>query len=297
MTKNKLNYLYLLPSLLVLLLSSACRKEYVVTPGAGFEAICPSVELQMSHLILGNPSNATSDVNEPDNYLITLPEYQLSYHRDRGIPNWVAWHLSADWFGNAPRQNDYRVFTKLPDNWFFATHSDYTNTGFNRGHSCPSGDRKCSISSNSNTFFMVNILPQSPNHNQGPWRVLEEYCRDLVDEGKELYIVMGNYGEGGIGENGYETSIASGAITVPESIWKIIVVLEDGEDDLNRVDNLTRVIAVDIPNEESVIGLKWGDFRVSVDDIEAATNWDFLSNLPLALQEELETMVDDGETQ
>jgi hypothetical protein len=36
---------------------------------------------------MGNPSGATTDVNNPFNYLMYKPQYALSYHRDRAIPN------------------------------------------------------------------------------------------------------------------------------------------------------------------------------------------------------------------
>ena len=58
------------------------------------------------HLTLGNPSNATADTGNPLNYLMTKPQYVISYNRDRGTPNWVAWHLDSAWLGNASRQDD-----------------------------------------------------------------------------------------------------------------------------------------------------------------------------------------------
>src|SRR4051812_44677941 len=46
------------------------------------------------NLLLGNPSGATHDPNQPKNYLIERPQYVLSYNRDRGIANWVSWQLT-----------------------------------------------------------------------------------------------------------------------------------------------------------------------------------------------------------
>lgn len=50
---------------------------------------------QSRHLALGNPSWAVADPTQPTNYLISRDQDALSYHRDRGIPNWVSWHLEA----------------------------------------------------------------------------------------------------------------------------------------------------------------------------------------------------------
>ncbi|MDQ1524573.1 MAG: trimeric autotransporter adhesin, partial [Pyrinomonadaceae bacterium] len=77
------------------------------------------------HLTMGNPSNATEDVNQPTNYLMIKEAYALSYHRDRGIPNWTSWHLDSTWLGSAPRQNDFRNDPSLPSGWYQVQGTDY----------------------------------------------------------------------------------------------------------------------------------------------------------------------------
>jgi endonuclease G len=101
------------------------------------------------------------------------------------------------------------------------------------------------------------------------------------------------YGRGGSGSNGGTTStIAGGKITVPAQLYKIIVVLPAGEQNLSRITSATRVISVDMPNQQSVDNMPWHEYRVSVDDIEKATGYDFLNNLPAALQQQLESRTD-----
>ena len=74
------------------------------------------------------------------------------------------------------------------------THNDYSNSGFDRGHLCPSADRTTSKKENEGTFLMTNIYPQSPNLNQQTWRFLEEYCqKSLTDNNKECYIFAGGF--------------------------------------------------------------------------------------------------------
>lgn len=104
---------------------------------------------------------------------------------------------------------------------------------------------------------------------------------------------MGNYGKGGVGEFGYAESIADGRITVPAFIWKVILVLPKGKNDLDRVDSNTRVIAVDIENTDELLDTRWYNYRTSIDDIEAETGLDILSNLPLSIQGTLEAHIDD----
>jgi endonuclease G len=73
-----------LPVLALSLLLAACQRETVApTPGG------PGTTSQNlpEHLTLGNPSGATADLAQLTNYLLLKPQYALSYHRDRGIPN------------------------------------------------------------------------------------------------------------------------------------------------------------------------------------------------------------------
>ena len=258
------------------------------------------VDLGIHNLALGNPSNAQTLASMEDNYLIEIPQYSLSYSRSRGIPNWVSWYLNEDWMGEVDRQNDFRANQTLPANWYWVEGGDYdySDNGFSRGHNCPSADRTVTVADNSATFLMTNIIPQAPDHNEELWVDLENYCRSLVrNQNRELYIIMGNYGTGGIGDAGYREKLANGKVTVPRYIWKIVVVLPLGEDDLNRIDEETRVIAILTENKNSAANMNWGAYRVSVDDIEAATGYDFLSMVPETIQAVIEAEVDNGPIQ
>ena len=54
-----------------------------------------------SNLLLGNPTDAGTD---PNDYLLTRPQYTLSFNHRRGEPNWVAWHLSTADLGDAVKR-------------------------------------------------------------------------------------------------------------------------------------------------------------------------------------------------
>ena len=253
---------------------------------------------QDDNMGMGNPSGATTNTANSDNYLMVKTQYALAYNNTKGMANWVSWHLSAAWLGATPRCDCFTSDNTLPAGYFKATTSNYTNTGFDRGHMCPSADRNLNATDNAATFLMTNITPQAPNLNQLTWADLEDYCRSLATSGNEMYIISGGYGTGGTGSNGGTTNtIASGHINVPSHFWKVIVILPNGSNDVSRVTTSTRVIAVDMPNNQTVNGHPWGFYRTTVNAIESATGYDFLSNVPTAVQSVIEAQVDNGPTQ
>lgn len=272
-------------STLLICFASACLLSIMF---ALLPKIAPA-QTSSVHLNMGNPSSAgTSSLN---NYLLVKPQYALSSNCSRGIPNWVSWQLNSSWLGSAPRQDDFRADTTLPSGCYRVTSSDYTGSGFDRGHMTPSADRTNTIANNSATFLMTNILPQAPDNNQGPWARLEDYSRSLVSQGKELYIISGGYGTGGSGSNGYANTISSGRVTVPTRTWKVIVVL-DGPGNASSVTTSTRVITVNMPNNQGIRNDDWRTYRVSVDSIESATGYNLLSNVSSSVQYTIEQRVD-----
>nr|WP_293834533.1 DNA/RNA non-specific endonuclease [uncultured Arsenicibacter sp.] len=259
-------------------------------PGAPRTTVNNTSPTRDDNLALGNPSQAGSA--DPDNYLITKSAYTLSYNRKRAIANWVSWHLSTAWKGDIKRGNDFRPDPALPSGWYAVKTSDYTNSGFDRGHLCPSDDRDGSADDNSATFQMTNIVPEAPRHNREVWKNLEDYSRQLVSAGNELYIIAGTDGTGGTGESGQTSTIAGGKLTVPATLWKIIVVLPVGSDDINRISTNTRVIAVSIPNRQTAADKPWTAYLTSIKELEKKTGYDFLSAVPKDVQRILEARVD-----
>ncbi|HQU91096.1 MAG TPA: DNA/RNA non-specific endonuclease [Pyrinomonadaceae bacterium] len=228
-------------------------------------------------LLLGNPSNATADVANENNYLMIKPQYTLSYNRQKATPNWVAWRLDSTWLGSADRQDDYRPDPALPAGWYQVQDADYSNSGYTRGHMTPSGDRTRSIPDNSATFLMTNFVPQTANNNSGPWQQFEDYCRTLANQGNELYIFSGGYGSLG--------TIAGGKISVPQYTWKVVLILPNGDNDRSRVYKATRAFGIVVPNFEPLNpNTPWRNFRVTVDKVEALTGYDFFTNVSAMTQ-------------
>lgn len=74
-----------------------CPQKHEETVNGSLVAMSKS-----EHLVMGNPSNAIDSVSYFSNYLMIKPQYVVSYNRDRGISNWVAWNSDNRWPGSVP---------------------------------------------------------------------------------------------------------------------------------------------------------------------------------------------------
>jgi len=235
------------------------------------------------HLTMGNPSGAVPSISYPTNYLMEKLQFALSYHNVNGTPNWVSWHLDSTWLGSTPRQDSFSNDTSLPAGWYQVQETDFSGSGYDRGHMCPSADRTKTVADNDATFLMTNMIPQAPNNNQQTWANMENYLRTLATSGSELYIISG--GQGNIGW------IANGHVAIPAYTWKVVMVLPSGTSDVSRVTTSTRMIAVFVPNTNSVVS-DWKQYRVSVDYVESLTGYNFYSNVADSVENSIEAGVD-----
>lgn len=248
-------------------------------------------------LYLGIPSNSSKNIKNITDYLIERPQYSLSYNKNKLTPNWVAWHLDRNSIKqNISRQNDYKEDNKIPESWYKVKENDYqySTYEFDKGHMCPSADKTNTIKNNSSTFYMSNMVPQSTENNQKTWRMVEEFIRNNeINNGKEAYIVSGPLGIGGESSKGFfeYIKIKDGIhkITVPHSTWKIALFLDEGTNDLKRINQNTKILAINVPNNTDCDNNNWQDYIISTDELEKLTNFDFFSNIPDKIENYIET--------
>jgi endonuclease G len=241
------------------------------------------------HIVMGNPSGAVADPAKRDNYLLKKPQYALSYNSSKGTANWVSWRLNKSWLGKTRRGNPFAPDLTLPDGFVVIRPNDYRAGGFDRGHLCPAADRSVSAKDMDSTFTMSNMVPQSPDLNRKTWERLEAYCRDQAREDKELFIVAGPAGRGGIGSDGERTHLngKAGKITVPAKCWKVVLVLPPGVADPKKVTAANaRVFAAIFPNIQG-LETDWRKFAAPVTDVEKLTGYTFFGNLPQDVAKEL----------
>lgn len=251
------------------------------------------------HLALGNPSNAKADPKDPDhkNYLIVKDQFALSYNDKKGIPNWVSYKFRRNDCGRAPR-GDFHPDPSLPKSFHQVLPFDYhfNQTGWTRGHMCPSSHRNNTEVGSQSTFVMTNMVPQTEELNAGAWNELENYCRDLVFQNHELWVVCGPLGEGGKTHRGYYKFIDGGRISVPEFCWKVVLVVDaSGFNVAGKLRNKsTRLIGVIMPNDRTPEKAAWSDYLVKVSDIEEKTGFKFFDKLPDEAIMPLKNRIDRG---
>lgn len=231
------------------------------------------------HLALGIPT----DSDASDDRLLDERSFVVSYNPVRRVPNWAAWRLDRSYLGHRKRTRAFRSDPALPAGLYRVGASDYRHSGYDRGHLCPSADREDSSDDNATTFVFTNLQPQLHELNAGPWERLEQYERERAEHGALLYIVAG-----GVFREPFPT-IGHG-VSVPAASYKIVVILDD-QQGLPDIEENTEVIAVLMPNELGVGRHSWEEFVTSVDAIERASGYDFLSAIPERVQRVLEARV------
>jgi endonuclease G len=238
----------------------------------------PGIPGENDPIFLGNPTNAQASRSFPENYLKDNNYYKLAYSQSRGTPVWVAWHLQREDIGSTSRQDDFRADINLPIGWYQVEGNSYSGSGFDRGHNCPSGDRTSTTAANSSTFLMTNMIPQASTLNGGPWAGLEDFVRNsLVGTNNEAYVVMGNYGQGGYNSsNTLFNTINGGNVTVPAKVWKVVLIMPKGSNDLTRINSSTVVLTVNMPNDNRLFttsgSTAWRNYLTTVTNLENEAN-------------------------
>lgn len=115
--------------------------------------------------------------------------YSVEYDTTLKIPRRVTWDLCSDDIGTVKRISSMKFYPDDDIPGSTAKPSDYTNTGYDRGHMCPAADRSCSRRTMMATFSMANIAPQVPALNRGAWKRIEDACRRYARGGHPVTII------------------------------------------------------------------------------------------------------------
>lgn len=149
------------------------------------------------------------------NQIVHHRSYSLSYNEHHEQAEWTVHILRS----SDIKQVDYkRPYFEIDDmvTTGAASWRNYKNSGYDRGHLVPAGDRRGSLADYEETFLTSNISPQRHNFNAGIWNRLEQKIRKSVRKKSGFYIVTGS-----ILENNLK-SIGNENVSVPEQFYKII---------------------------------------------------------------------------
>ncbi|AZQ43606.1 DNA/RNA non-specific endonuclease [Nonlabens ponticola] len=204
------------------------------------------------------------------NQVIHHKSYSLSYNER---------HEQAEWTAHVLRPSDIqqvdfkRPYFEIDDqvSTGAASWRNYKNSGYDRGHLVPAGDRRGSIQDFNETFLTSNISPQLHEFNAGIWNDLEQQVRRYAQQYGDLYIVTGSI----LGNN--LSSIGNENVTVPRSFYKII---------LRETNDQPVILAYLLSQDDQDTSLN--SYLISVDQIETMTGTDFFAQLPHDIEEKLE---------
>ncbi|CAN5699233.1 hypothetical protein BH24ACI3_BH24ACI3_03100 [soil metagenome] len=242
-----------------------------------------TVEMPASvHLAFGNPSKATIDPANRNNFLIVGEGSAIAYNDSRGSANWVSWRTTREDLGASIPRPDFQPDPRLPDGFRRIGYYDYSGSGFERGHLVPSADRFANARLNEETFLMTNMVPQKGALNQYPWQKLESYARGQARRVGDVYQIAGCYGE----QERLKDKVAA-----PTNCWKVIAVVPRGKL-VSDLDRRMRIIAVDMPNSNGIENERWERYKTTIREIERRTGLDLLNNLPQDAQDRLETRME-----
>ncbi|RUM43627.1 MAG: hypothetical protein DSY46_07865 [Hydrogenimonas sp.] len=196
--------------------------------------------------------------------------YISCFNYTTNTPLWSSYTITAKEV--AGRSKRYRTFLydkRLPKRHRVKT-SDYTGSGYDRGHLCPNAvaDGQ-NLKKQAQTFLMTNIAPQHPKLNREGWNYLEQAVRKWVKKRGKLNIITGVWFDN---HPKYIGKRKQPKIAVPAYWYKIVYDPQRNES-----------IAFWMPNQP-VARNQWIRYKTTIDAIEEKTGIDFYPRLPKAKQ-------------
>jgi len=203
------------------------------------------------------PDTAGSDCQ-----IVRHPGYTLAYDEEHEQARWVAYVLTRERLtGDVPRKGNDRFFPDTTVATGSALPSDYSNSGYTRGHLAPAADMKWSVQAMRESFLMSNISPQTSEFNDGIWQRAEKLVRRWATAYDSLYIVTGPVLEEGLPYIGQQNRIS-----IPRCFYKVIY-----------APTRKMGIALIIDHENSSAPIK--SFAITIDEVESTTGINFFPGM------------------
>lgn len=234
------------------------------------------------------PTGSTGGLSLVKEYL------RLSMDEAKNVPTFVSYLLSAADIRETPVDvdRDKSHFHADPElGSAGVVDSDYTGTGFDRGHMKPAEDSPTQEAMDE-SHLLSNVAPQYPDLNRQPWRTLEAAVNDLVQAtGGKASIITGNLYLDARGKplppEALQTLGANARrIALPTHQFKTVL-LELPNGNLSMFAYLVPNLK-DAPTKKADVTPFLEASRTSVDRIEELLGQDLYAQLPASIQAKLE---------
>lgn len=237
---------------------------------------------QMSLEIPVCEATGSYQAQEKDHEVHAYSGFTLCYRESYELSEWVAYILTKEELNKItgrPKKfyTDYNISTLSAD------PSDYTRSGYDRGHLAPAADMEWSEQTAKESSLMSNIAPQTSQLNQGLWNELEQKVRKWARKFGEIAVITGPVLEKEPFE--YKT-IGKNNVAVPEYFYKVLLAPQKTKDGKGKFIALAFIM----PNNNCTGSLY--DYASTIDEVERRTGLNFFSLIPDAVEEELENNID-----
>ena len=146
--------------------------------------------------------------------------YKANFSNELHVPRWVSYYLYKGG-GECDRNAEHFTFKNDMPELKTAKNSDYTNSGYQKGHLANAEDFAVDCKKEELTFRFYNCLPQTESANHDSWLHYESEIRKW-SQNEKLYIITGGYFKGKkIGK--------SKDIAVPDWCWKVVQSCKTGK--------------------------------------------------------------------
>lgn len=264
--KKKLPYWLYILIIIVTILGSDELKSFIGLKTDQEKIERPFVNTDMGQLEIPSMPNGKQG------QVIQRTGYTLAYDKKTKTPQWVAWELTKE----ETKGNHERTDKFLPDpnvEGAKVVTTDYTGSGYDRGHMAPAGDMKWSKKAMEESFYMSNICPQIHHLNTGDWNELEANTRKWARRYGSVYVTCGPIYNG----SRRTQYIGKNRVKVPDAFFKVILIQSPKK---------TCALGFFFENEAGQRPLN--EYLVSIDYLEQTTGIDFFPALPDELENVLE---------
>jgi endonuclease G len=150
---------------------------------------------------------------------LCMDGFAVMYSGVSRTPLWSAEYLDRSRLQQAKqidREDSFHEESRLPKS-MRASLSDYSGSGYDRGHLSPNGDM-ATRSQQYDSFSLANIAPQSPRNNRYIWRNIESATRYLTQQYGDVYAVTG------VAFTDKKTKQLANRVLVPSHFFKAVYI-------------------------------------------------------------------------